>query len=978
YYTDGRRHTNTSNWGQWLCCCIHEKSLRSMPWSPQQGKSSDQQAGCSLPEEVVKKIRQVDQQSSTLTAAGVAGFSARILDKSEYRIEQRGTSGGGEIVVVQLVEVIKKPGQSLGLYLREGNGADRPTGVFASRYGENSELERYGDIIRPGDEILSVNNVDVSTMSIDDVVLVLSIPRRLLLRIRYVKNRRERMSLSQSMVTRPVVVFQKDENGHDDAPASSLLNHPTSTANTWLGKKARQQQEMAKRCAQPSCSSSSQPSISLSPRQQFASHMPRLLDRQGEPLVETVSRTARVPPPKILPSAVRRTDSFTTTPHAVQAFPSYAYSMPRSRTAQTAAAVPIATGLPGPGISGFGQPPATFGATAPPGIGPILPPAHAPRPMPGQRSMSDVVGYTMHRSLCSPLVEPKPGVSGVLRGIPAPSWQLGGTASTSYKSNSLPRRRAVSGTTPRSVKWRNDVIGGVHSVDVDSDGAISAPEMAMSPTFTNSYLLQRDARARFAGAAHGRTIDDIFSAQEYRNWADMDSGVPTYGRQSRWSHTSGDRPPGASIRSSSLPSRAILSQMDRFSVGHERGDILDRLHVSPLMNRRVPLRAAGPGFDVDTLNVTSLTGILVVQIIEGRGLKMPERQKAFTEEMYCVLEVNEVHRARTGVSTAEQKFRWRETFEIDVLHATHTHFFVYSWHPQFRHKLCHKGSLKLLEAFIVDRLNGDRMFALNLEPKGQLIVRIAFHSMAVVFRRTVNCRYDGLFGVPLQRLVARDRRETPLVLARLIQEIEHRGLDYSGLYILCGSVEKKRLLREELETNVERTELNIEAVPDTNVLTCLVKDFLRELPEPLIPISIYSMLVEAFSVALPNDPQGNRQLLLRVIDCLPTPNKNTLILVMDHLKSVLNSEPHNGVTTARLTALFGCVIFCSFDTPSLESTRGSFPPKEVLNPADPDQAAKTLAMLLEIWPSRMGVRAAVQRAPNRRPPRIRYRNLSAE
>lgn len=136
--------------------------------------------------------------------------------------------------------------------------------------------------------------------------------------------------------------------------------------------------------------------------------------------------------------------------------------MPRSRTAQTAAAVPVATGLPGPGISGFGQPPAAFGATAPPGIGPILPPAHAPRPMPGQRSMSDVVGYTMHRSLCSPLVEPKPGVPGVLRGIPAPSWQLGGAASTSYKSNSLPRRRAVSGTTPRSVKWRNDVIGGVH------------------------------------------------------------------------------------------------------------------------------------------------------------------------------------------------------------------------------------------------------------------------------------------------------------------------------------------------------------------------------------------------------------------------------------------------------------------------------------------------------------------------------------
>lgn len=100
-----------------------------------------------------------------------------------------------------------------------------------------------------------------------------------------------------------------------------------------------------------------------------------------------------------------------------------------------------------------------------------------------------------------------------------------------------------------------------------------------------------------------------------------------------------------------------------------------------------------------------------------------------------------------------------------------------------------------------------------------------------------------------------------------------RKIQLISNFLVCGSVEKKKLLREELELNVENAELSTEAVPDTNVLTCLVKDFLRELPEPLITTSIYSMLVEAFSVALPNDPQGNRRLLLRVIDCLPTPNK---------------------------------------------------------------------------------------------------------
>lgn len=80
-------------------------------------------------------------------------------------------------------------------------------------------------------------------------------------------------------------------------------------------------QEMAKRCSQPSSSTvavapsaTSAPSLmALSPRQHLPSQSACLLDSQGEPLEETVSRTARVPPPKILPSAVRRADSFTAT-----------------------------------------------------------------------------------------------------------------------------------------------------------------------------------------------------------------------------------------------------------------------------------------------------------------------------------------------------------------------------------------------------------------------------------------------------------------------------------------------------------------------------------------------------------------------------------------------------------------------------------------------------------------------------------------
>lgn len=46
--------------------------------------------------------------------------------------------------MVQLVEIVKRPGQTLGLYIREGNGMERSDGVFISRIALESAVYNSG------------------------------------------------------------------------------------------------------------------------------------------------------------------------------------------------------------------------------------------------------------------------------------------------------------------------------------------------------------------------------------------------------------------------------------------------------------------------------------------------------------------------------------------------------------------------------------------------------------------------------------------------------------------------------------------------------------------------------------------------------------------------------------------------------------------------------------------------------------------
>lgn len=78
------------------------------------------------------------------------------------------------------IELRRKPGESLGFYIRQGDGWEREDGIFVSRVVLGTDVDIF-ELLRVGDEIIKVNKVDVRTMGIEDVSALMQMTRRLIL-----------------------------------------------------------------------------------------------------------------------------------------------------------------------------------------------------------------------------------------------------------------------------------------------------------------------------------------------------------------------------------------------------------------------------------------------------------------------------------------------------------------------------------------------------------------------------------------------------------------------------------------------------------------------------------------------------------------------------------------------------------------------------------------------------------------------------
>jgi hypothetical protein len=214
------------------------------------------------------------------------------------------------------------------------------------------------------------------------------------------------------------------------------------------------------------------------------------------------------------------------------------------------------------------------------------------------------------------------------------------------------------------------------------------------------------------------------------------------------------------------------------------------------------------------------SGLLNVHLLAGRGLRASAGHTAeHFRDVYCVIECDRIHKARTVVRSGEHSFDWDEVFELDLFDTKEIAFLLYTWDPTFRHKLCYKGILHLASLSLNE--TPAHSLALKMEPRGTLYLKLRHKDLQLAFQRPQSTATNALFGVDLETLVNRENSglNVPLIVKRCVEEIEKRGSDLVGIYRLCGSAVRKKLLRESFEKNAWLVDLSPEHVPDINVIT---------------------------------------------------------------------------------------------------------------------------------------------------------------
>ncbi|QIW99218.1 hypothetical protein AMS68_004736 [Peltaster fructicola] len=163
-----------------------------------------------------------------------------------------------------------------------------------------------------------------------------------------------------------------------------------------------------------------------------------------------------------------------------------------------------------------------------------------------------------------------------------------------------------------------------------------------------------------------------------------------------------------------------------------------------------------------------------------------------------------------------------------------------------------------------------------------------------------------VFGLSLEDLFRRDESPVPIIVYQCMQAVELFGLDVEGIYRMSGTSRLVTELREAFNNNPPNS-ANVDFrnpanfYHDVNSVATLLKQFFRDLPDPLFPKHAYTQFIDAARV---DDEYARRDALHQLINDLPDPNYATLRALVLHLHRVIQHENRNRMGASNLAICF--------------------------------------------------------------------------
>ncbi|XP_034288533.1 unconventional myosin-IXa isoform X5 [Pantherophis guttatus] len=171
------------------------------------------------------------------------------------------------------------------------------------------------------------------------------------------------------------------------------------------------------------------------------------------------------------------------------------------------------------------------------------------------------------------------------------------------------------------------------------------------------------------------------------------------------------------------------------------------------------------------------------------------------------------------------------------------------------------------------------------------------------------------FGVELSRLTS-EERIVPIVFEKLTSYIEMHALYTEGIYRKSGSTNKIKELRQGLDTDIERVNLDDYNI---HVIASVFKQWLRDLPNPLMTFELYEEFLRA--MGLQERKEAIRG-VYSVIDQLSRTHLNTLERLIFHLVRIALQEETNRMSANALAIVFApCILRCPDTTDPLQSAQ---------------------------------------------------------